>query len=476
MFKRYGQIYYKGKFMKNSILFVLILNSFLYASTIKQGQKLQITGCDEHQWCHIKGTKFYIKGFKYKKNGNTVTLKPQFDDASYYKRTQDGDSYGFVETSGPSNSQKNEFLTQKAKRAKILAQEAKAKKLKKYKPIKTNIRVIPSVEDEQIDTKYIETKKLDTIKPGDKIIVESCDEYRWCKVAKTEYYIRGHKFDFVGKEFFLKKRYSEAFYYVNVNKKVFGYKKAYDTNEIDTLKPLKDEEPQEKIDTLQPLISEDVEEMQNQQEDEEVFVYNKMGQKEISNEDPEDYLAREDTASTNEDTASTISKSNFYLSLGIGFGKTDIDINIPESFLSEDIDKSSIGIDMGAGVEYDTFLFGANYEYQKTNSYNIKSYFLDINYKLYKDDIYPYVGIFAGYSKLLWDKSPIKTTTDTKLDSQDATYGAQIGIVKDINKHIDIRLYYRYAKQNFKTDITNSSNYIKHNSTNSLIMGVKYVF
>lgn len=137
------------------------------------------------------------------------------------------------------------------------------------------------------------------------------------------------------------------------------------------------------------------------------------------------------------------------------------------------------------GISYDLHL-GYNFKkdmfitlgYLRTDTSDIvfDNFYSSLNYKFVKfDNLSPYFGLLAGYSKLTWNKAPIANATSKSSVSDSFFGGTQVGVIYDGYESFSLYANYQCLFVNHSTAI-NVSDKLEHKTLNNIQLGVQYSF
>jgi len=176
---------------------------------------------------------------------------------------------------------------------------------------------------------------------------------------------------------------------------------------------------------------------------------------------------------------STIEHTAF-IGVSAGGAYTHItDSNENSTIVTSDPDVDGLTYELEAGYYLTNNIYATlNYQYTHFDDVNFDNGFSSLNYrfdKLY--DVYPYVGVIAGYSRMQWSKNPINSLSSDE-ESFSFIGGAQIGTEMFILRDLSLYIYYRYLFMEHTTKLqvlSQEKEYI-HDSLQNLNVGIKYNF
>lgn|GEM_PF-4426997 len=403
------------------ILFVVVANS----QTIKQGESIDIVSCDEHKWCKIKGTKRYIKGYKFKEADGKYVLKPAYKEAFYYSLVTNGENFTYLPIINNNTNTNSNKLTNKPNNTSF-DDNTKAKKPK----------------NKQTKDIY----RLNEIHHDDVILVDSCDKHNWCKLQNSKYYIRGYLFDKDGDKYTLKDRYEKTYYYWSIKNSTFGYNKVLKRGE-------QNNKYQKSIKVL--------EEKKDIQNIEQQKISNTYINKKINIEKPK---------------PSYIFKPDYFVQFSGGLSKVDVKTDIEKRLLKKDLDDTGAALDIAVGAQIKNFFATVNYGFMAYDNINMKNIYTTINYKFDNKSVSPYIGLLVGYGSLKWLESPLTISRNEKLSSNSNMVGLQIGINTKLTEKWHFNINYQYIKYDYTMDINDAQYYIDHKTQNNFTIGIKYIF
>ena len=169
--------------------------------------------------------------------------------------------------------------------------------------------------------------------------------------------------------------------------------------------------------------------------------------------------------------------------VGINFGGAYVHIDdsnensgIP---IASEPDKDGLAYEVEAGY-YFTNNFFATLNYQRTTFDNVDfdNGFSSFNYRFNKThDIYPYLGVIAGYSRMQWSKNPISALSSDE-ESFSFIGGGQIGAEMFMLEDLSLYVFYRFLLMEHTTKISvlSEEKEFTHDSLQNLNVGFRYNF
>jgi opacity protein-like surface antigen len=168
---------------------------------------------------------------------------------------------------------------------------------------------------------------------------------------------------------------------------------------------------------------------------------------------------------------------DFFLKIGLGYSKFDIDNNVNKDIVVEKAtDDTSLIYEVGLGYKINkNFFTTLMYVKNELELVHLSNITANINYMYPMKYIQPYIGLSAGYSSFRWASSPVVGVLDEDKKQTKLTYGFQTGIECELIKEVSIYLNYQYLKLNHKAVIDKVSE-IEHKSQSNISTGVRYNF
>lgn len=167
--------------------------------------------------------------------------------------------------------------------------------------------------------------------------------------------------------------------------------------------------------------------------------------------------------------------------IGVNFGGAYVNINNSKSTttLASEPDKDGLSYELEAGYYLTSNLYATlNYQRVQLTDVDFDNGFSSFNYRFDKlHDIYPYIGLIAGYSRMQWNEDPI-----TALSSDEESFsfigGAQLGAEMFMFQDISLYMYYRYLIMDHLTKIKvlSQTQEFSHDSLQNFNFGLRYNF
>ena len=119
------------------------------------------------------------------------------------------------------------------------------------------------------------------------------------------------------------------------------------------------------------------------------------------------------------------------------------------------------------------------YSYFDVDEVDVNNFYATLNYiHPFPDSAYSgYIGVLAGQSELNWQNDPI-TAADRQSKSEDDFWGAQVGLLMDLNENWRLNLSYRYIETSHGTTLkplTGSSEFL-HEQFHNVSLGIEIQF
>ena len=305
-------------------------------------------------------------------------------------------------------------------------------------------------------------KNLVTGKPieyGDIIKVTNCDEYEWCRVENSKYFVRGHLFTKIGNNLILEKNVKTYYFQQKKGGSMFN---TYEKVSFETLNP---KVVTIKVDTFK------IKKINRQPK--RTIVSSKV----VPSKKKLKVLKRKAKIKTK-----YVSKKSNYFSTA-SFGTTDVDIdhtiNDSNDLRDGTLNGKGISFDYGIGYNKKNFFFTANFARSILEVVDMTNFYLSANYKIGTYSYQPYIGAIFGYSELVYVNYPrLGTITDNETVNKSGKLmtGLQLGVDKKILKDLSLVLQFQYLDYGHFTSATNVEEKIFHYSQNNLSLGVKYDF
>ena len=120
-----------------------------------------------------------------------------------------------------------------------------------------------------------------------------------------------------------------------------------------------------------------------------------------------------------------------------------------------------------------------SYTYSSNEELKHQYLLLGLNkyYKIKKVDFY--AGILLGYGELKYKYNPLNNTKENDFNSSSIIGGIQAGIEYPFNNNLSLNINTKYLGHNYETILapnSTTSAELKHHSTSSLSIGLKYSF
>lgn len=174
-----------------------------------------------------------------------------------------------------------------------------------------------------------------------------------------------------------------------------------------------------------------------------------------------------------------IDKSKFSVFIAGGANELGVNTSLaPNTTLTDGaIDDSGKVLEFGVGFTHSKRIFSTvAVQRNALDIADIDNIYGSINYQFPMKKAQPFIGALVGYSQLNWSKRPYPVFINENLKSKSFIYGLQVGIEKEVSKNYSIFMKYQYIKYDHEIEILNNTSNIEHDSGQSLLIGMQYIF